>query len=164
MIFRTLALAGALSCALAAPPAEADPLTDAIESIFSPSSQVGKIDSRSARLHPSSAGWRRIRDKPLRADGASVVASWYGGHGERLNARTASGERFNAAAMICAHRSLPFGTHLLVSYGGRSVVVRVADRGPAAWTGRSLDLSRAAAARLAMIGAGVARVQVQILR
>lgn len=92
-----------------------------------------------------------------------MLASWYGGRGERLNRYTASGERFNANAMICAHRTLPFGSRLLVSHGDRSVVVRVADRGPARSTGRSLDLSRAAAAALGMITAGVARVKVQIL-
>ncbi len=91
-----------------------------------------------------------------------MLASYYGG-GEYLNRRTASGARFDPRALTAAHRSLPFGTRLLVSHGGRTVVVTVNDRGPAAWTGRSLDLSRAAAAHLAMLGAGVARVQVQIL-
>ena len=59
-----------------------------------------------------------------------VRASWYGGGHERLNARTASGESFNPRALTCAHRSLPFGTRLRVTYRGRSIVVRVNDRGP----------------------------------
>jgi rare lipoprotein A len=101
---------------------------------------------------------------PATAGEFTALASYYGGGGrERLNARTASGERFNASAMICAHRSLPFGTRLLVSRGGRSVIVRVSDRGPALKTGRGLDLSRGAASRLGMLGAGVARVHVAII-
>jgi rare lipoprotein A len=95
--------------------------------------------------------------------GASPMVASYYGSGEYLNALTASGERFKASGMTAAHRTLPFGTRLLVSRGGRSVVVRVNDRGPAAWTGRSLDLSRGAASRIGMLGAGVSRVSVIIL-
>ena len=51
---------------------------------------------------------------------------------------------------------------LRVSANGRSVIVRVNDRGPAAWTGRSLDLSRGAARALGMIGTGTARVSWRI--
>ena len=89
-----------------------------------------------------------------------MVASFYGG-GERLNARTASGEAFRPGALTAAHRSLPFGTRLHVCYA-RCVTVRVNDRGPAAWTGRALDLSRGAASAIGMTGAGVARVRVAI--
>ncbi|WP_457797652.1 septal ring lytic transglycosylase RlpA family protein [Methylocystis sp. S23] len=95
--------------------------------------------------------------------GASLMTASYYGSGEYLNALTASGERFRASGLTAAHRTLPFGTRLLVSRGGRSVVVRVNDRGPAAWTGRSLDLSRGAASRIGMLGAGVARVSVTVL-
>ena len=91
-----------------------------------------------------------------------VLASWYGG-GERLNRQTASGEVFRPSGLTAAHRTLPLGTLLEVSYQGRTVVVRVNDRGPAAWTGRSLDLSRGAAARLGFIGQGQARVAVAVL-
>lgn len=65
--------------------------------------------------------------------------------------------------LTAAHRSLPLGTRLLVSHAGRSVVVRVNDRGPAAWTGRSLDLSRGAASAIGLISSGVGAVQVQVL-
>ena len=84
-------------------------------------------------------------------------ASWYGG-GERLNRRTASGEIFRPAALTAAHRTLPLGTKVAVSYGGRTVVVRINDRGPARWTGRDLDLSREAARQLGYISRGEARV------
>ncbi|TIV62635.1 MAG: septal ring lytic transglycosylase RlpA family protein, partial [Mesorhizobium sp.] len=69
--------------------------------------------------------------------------------------RTASGERMNPAALTAAHRSLPFGTKLRVTNknNGRSVVVRINDRGPFV-RGRVLDLSRGAANQLGFIGSG----------
>jgi rare lipoprotein A len=97
------------------------------------------------------------------ARGETVRASWYGGKGERLARHTASGDVFRADGLTAAHRTLPFGTRLRVTYGGRSVIARVNDRGPAAWTGRSLDLSRGAARALGMIGVGVARVSVVVV-
>lgn len=92
-------------------------------------------------------------------------ASYYGGGPRRFepNTHTASGERFNQWGLTAAHRTLPLGTRLLVNYRGRSVVVRVNDRGPAAWTGRSLDLSRGAATRIGLIPSGAAPVVVQVL-
>ena len=92
----------------------------------------------------------------------TAMASWYGG-GESLSKHTATGERFRASGLTAAHRSLPLGTRLLVSHGGRSVVVRVNDRGPAAWTGRSLDVSRGAAAQLGLIQRGTGAVHVTVL-
>lgn len=82
------------------------------------------------------------------------LASWYG---TESGNRTASGEAFTGKGLTAAHRSLPFGTRLRVSYGQRSVVVRINDRGPFI-RGRVLDLSRAAAQKLGLIPAGVARV------
>ncbi len=78
------------------------------------------------------------------------VASFYGNESGR---RTASGQRFNENAMTCAHRSLPFGTKLRVSHGGRSVIVTVNDRGPFV-RGRVLDLSTGAARALGISGLG----------
>lgn len=72
--------------------------------------------------------------------------------------RTASGERFNMHAMTAAHRGYPFGTRLRVTYSGRSVIVRVNDRGPFV-RGRTIDLSRGAARMIAM--PGVARVTIE---
>ena len=91
------------------------------------------------------------------------IASWYGGrhHG----GPTASGERYDQNAMTAAHPTLPVrgGIRLRVTRldTGASVVVRVNDRGPARWTGRAIDLSRAAAARLGMLGRGLARVRIE---
>lgn len=98
----------------------------------------------------------------VRFSGAgNIIASYYGA-GEYLNRHTASGERFDPQAMTAAHRTLPFGTLLSVCFRG-CAVVRVNDRGPAAATGRSLDLSLGAARAIGMTGAGVARVRVAIL-
>jgi rare lipoprotein A len=96
---------------------------------------------------------------PARAD--IVTASWYGGrrHEGRL---TASGCVFHAGQMTAASRTLPLGTVLRLERGGRAVVVVVSDRGP--FIGhRHLDLSRGAAARLGMLNAGVAPVQMRVV-
>jgi rare lipoprotein A len=90
-------------------------------------------------------------------------ASYYGN--ELAGNRTSSGERFNPAAFTCAHRSLPLGTKLRVTNlaNGRSVIVRVNDRGPFA-RGRILDMSLAAAREIAMVGPGHARVRLEVVR
>ena len=86
---------------------------------------------------------------------ASGLASWYGPgfHGRR----TASGETLNTNALTAAHRTLPFGTQIRVvnQQNGRSVVVRINDRGPFSH-GRVIDLSRAAAQIIGL--SGVAKV------
>ena len=81
-------------------------------------------------------------------------ASWYA-----LHSRTASGERMNPAAMTAAHRSLPFGSRIKVTNtnNGRSVVVRVNDRGPFI-KGRILDLSKGAAHKLGFVSAGRTKI------
>lgn len=85
----------------------------------------------------------------------SGMASYYGN--ELAGRRTASGARFNPGGMTAAHRSLPFGTKLRVTHGGRSVIVTVNDRGPFV-RGRVLDLSKGAAQAIGMTGRGVGRV------
>lgn len=90
------------------------------------------------------------------------VASWYGpGFHGRL---TANGERFNSGAMTAAHRSFAFGTRVCVrsSVTGKTVVVRINDRGPFA-KGRVIDLSQEAAERLGMMGLGVKPVELWAL-
>jgi rare lipoprotein A len=83
-------------------------------------------------------------------------ASWYA-----LHSRTASGEMMNPSDMTAAHRSLPFGTRVLVENlsNGHSVVVRINDRGPFV-QGRIIDVSKAAASSLGMLGSGTAKVRV----
>lgn len=89
-------------------------------------------------------------------------ASWYGGkfHGRRCS----DGSRFDMNGLSAAHKTLPFGTKLLVvnRRTGNSVVVEVKDRGPFI-AGRVLDLSRGAAHKLNMLGSGVAMVDCVVL-
>jgi rare lipoprotein A len=90
------------------------------------------------------------------------VVSWYG---ERFHNRpTASGELFDVSALTMAHPSLPFGTKVRVTNlrNGRSVVVRVNDRGPFVGS-RIADLSQAAAATLGMLHRGLARARIEVL-
>jgi rare lipoprotein A len=96
--------------------------------------------------------------KPLASGVASYYASQF--HGRR----TASGERFNMSAMTAAHRTLPFGSQVRVTNpaNGRSVVVRINDRGPF-HGGRVIDVSHAAAQRLGLIAPGRGRVTLTLL-
>ncbi len=93
---------------------------------------------------------------------AQGIASWYGPgfHGRK----TASGEKFNQNALTAAHRSLPFGTRVKVTNlnNGRSVVVRINDRGPFT-RGRIVDLSAGAARAIGLKSSGTAPVRIQIL-
>lgn len=93
-----------------------------------------------------------------------VWASWYDcvKPGECSRSKiTASGEKFNPNALTAAHKTLPFGTKLQVTYKGKTVVVRINDRGPFI-KGRSLDLSRAAARRIGCYG--VCLVTIKIIK
>ena len=84
------------------------------------------------------------------------VASYY-----KYGTRTASGERFNPNGLTAAHRSLPFGTRVLVTNlrTGKSVIVRINDRGPFS-RGRLIDLSLGAAKVVGLTRTGVAKVKV----
>ena len=90
------------------------------------------------------------------------AASWYGPkfHG-RL---TANGERFDMDGLTAAHKTLPFGTKLRVTNpaNGKSVIVRVNDRGPYAGH-RVIDLSREAARTIGLIDRGVGNVKIEVL-
>jgi rare lipoprotein A len=78
---------------------------------------------------------------------------------------TASGEKFDTHELTAAHPTLPFGTHLRVTNvtTGRSVMVRVNDRGPYV-AGRVVDVSYSAAEALGMVGQGVAKVKLDVVR
>ena len=78
---------------------------------------------------------------------------------------TASGERFNTRAMTAAHQTLPFGTKLRVTNvaNGRSVVVRINDRGPYV-PGRVVDLSESAAESLGMVERGIVKVKLDVVQ
>jgi rare lipoprotein A len=111
--------------------------------------------------HAANASWRDANASVGGGSGHSFsgMASYYG---NESGSRTASGQRFNQSAMTCAHRSLPFGTKLKVTHGGRSVVVTVNDRGPFV-RGRVLDLSTGAARAVGLTGAGVGRVTAEVV-
>lgn len=98
--------------------------------------------------------------QPALADVAQTgVASYYWqGRG------TASGERFNPNALTAAHRSLPFNTKVEVTNlrNGRTVVVRINDRGPFV-RGRIIDVSKAAAGQLGFSGHGLTKVSVKVI-
>jgi rare lipoprotein A len=92
--------------------------------------------------------------------GASyALASFYGEDSE-----TASGEKFNPNELTAAHPTMPFGTRLRVTNvaNGRSVIVRVNDRGPFI-RGRTVDVSSSAAERIGMIDQGVAKVKLDVI-
>ena len=111
--------------------------------------------SRVAVSEQGSSSWKDA-NAMVAGHGFTGVASTYG---NESGSRTALGQRFNENAMTCAHRSLPFGTKLRVSHGGRSVVVTVNDRGPFV-RGRVLDLSTAAARALGIEGLGTVTAEV----
>ena len=95
-------------------------------------------------------------------DTQTGLAAYYS---QRLHGRrTASGERFDNGAMTTAHQSLPFGTKVRVTAvkSGKSVVLRVNDRGPVQ-ANRIVDVSRAAAQRLGFIRAGLIEVKLEVI-
>ena len=110
--------------------------------------------------HTASSSWRDA-NASVGGSGRSFsgMASFYG---NESGSKTASGARFNQSAMTAAHRSLPFGTKLRVTHGGRSVVVTINDRGPFI-RGRVLDLSTGAARAVGLTGAGVGRVTAEVV-
>ncbi|MDK2896900.1 MAG: rare lipoprotein [Candidatus Atribacteria bacterium] len=89
-------------------------------------------------------------------------ASWYGA--QFKNRLTANGEKYDPLAFTCAHRSLPFGSLLLITNlsNGKKVLVKVNDRGPN-HQGRELDLSLAAARALTMKRVGVQKIKVEVI-
>jgi len=111
---------------------------------------------------PTGPAARRAAPAPQPGAEERGLASWYGHphHGRR----TASGEIFDMHALTAAHRTLPMGTRVLVIHAetGRSVEVRINDRGPFR-DGRIIDLSYAAARRLGVVGAGVVPVRVRVI-
>lgn len=134
--------------------------------------------SRSARRvrdrEESRSERRASRHSKRRTQTASLgndSASWGGGGGSHGIAsyywqpqRVASGGWFNPNAMTAAHKTLPFGTRVRVTHAGngRSVIVRINDRGPYV-KGRIIDLSKAAAGVIGMQGQGIARVRMEVL-
>jgi rare lipoprotein A len=110
-----------------------------------------------AKKHTPFASNKNAAETPVASRG---LASFY-----TEGTQTASGEKFDTHELTAAHPTLPFGTRLHVTNvaTGRSVTVRVNDRGPFV-PGRDVDVSYAAAERLGMVGAGVAKVKLDVVR
>lgn len=123
----------------------------------------------SSRKAPGKRVSSTARDRDRDRGGAvrsvqTGYATWYGGN--HHGGPTASGERYNMHAMTAAHRTLKMNTRVRVTNtrNGRSVVVRINDRGPyGKKRERIIDVSQAAARRLDMIEAGVVPVRVEVL-
>lgn len=106
----------------------------------------------------------RQPDAPRGAPDQVGLATWYGD--AFAGKRTANGERFDPRAMTAAHRTLPFHTWVEVRRvdTGRSVRVRINDRGPFGDARRVIDLSRGAAAALDAVPYGAVRVELRVVR
>ena len=105
-----------------------------------------------------------VEPPPLADDDSGLGVGLASVYSNRLSGRrTASGERYRPKLLTCAHRSLPFGTVLVVEdiSTGKTVRCRVNDRGPNV-DGRIVDLSRQAARELGIVARGLARVRVSI--
>lgn len=117
----------------------------------------GLVSSPAYIYRSAPAGTRIVSGLEFRG-----TASWYGipFHGRT----TANGETYNMNDYTCAHRTLPFGTLLLVTNlaNEKTVTVRVTDRGPYI-SGRIIDLSRAAAVTLGMLETGTAQVSLKVV-
>jgi rare lipoprotein A len=127
--------------------------------------------SYKTRKHVKQAQYKPTKRALAHRKSAAKTASYGGGGGSSGMAsyywqgqQTASGARFNPSAMTAAHRTLPFGTRVVVTNrnNGRSVTVTINDRGPFI-KGRIIDLSRGAASAIGMTGAGLARVSISVL-
>jgi rare lipoprotein A len=110
-----------------------------------------------AKKHTPFASRKNAGERQLASQG---LASFY-----TEGTQTASGEKFDTHELTAAHPTLPFGTRLRVTNvaSGRSVTVRVNDRGPYV-AGRTVDVSYAAADALGMVGAGIAKVRLDVVQ
>jgi rare lipoprotein A len=119
---------------------------------------VGMLALSASASEAGRKSWRDANASVGSSRSFSGNASFYG---NESGSKTASGQRFNQEAMTAAHRTLPFGTRLKVTHGGRSVVVTVNDRGPFI-KGRVLDLSKGAARAVGLTSRGVGHVVAEV--
>lgn len=162
------AVAGLMLLLLAACAAEAHPpaglRADLRAPLAAPAAPIARPAPAAelAALPPAVEPAAKPVPEPGVAESLTGLASWYGTkfHG-RL---TASGERYDMAALTAAHQTLPFGSRVRVTNldNGRSVVVTINDRGPFVES-RLIDLSHAAAKQLGLLQDGVAEVRVDVL-
>jgi peptidoglycan lytic transglycosylase len=128
---------------------------------FSPSRQAALERHEYRRATPRIMVAKKY-DEPFlpKSTGSQGLASYY-----TEGTKTASGEAFNSDALTAAHPNLPFGTKLRVTNTttGKSVVVRVNDRGPFV-KGRVVDVSYSAAQALGMVNSGTANVKLDVVQ
>jgi rare lipoprotein A len=155
----TLAAASLAACA------QSSVVTQKSELRASRLASIDRDRTTSSMMKRRVAAVRRQTPSASRKDASDVktasqgVASYY-----TEGTKTASGEKFNTLEMTAAHPTLPFGTKLRVTNvaSGRSVMVRVNDRGPYI-QGRVVDVSYSAADALGMVGKGVAKVKLDVV-
>ncbi|MBR0692922.1 septal ring lytic transglycosylase RlpA family protein [Bradyrhizobium lablabi] len=155
------AMLGAASLAACA---QSSVVSQRSQALASRPASVEHVRTVSSPMRTRVAAARRHTPYAPRKDDSRVasqgVASFYSEEQE-----TASGEKFDGRELTAAHRTLPFGTKLRVTdvKTGRSVTVRVNDRGPYV-SGRVVDVSYSAAQTLGMVGKGVANVRLDVVR
>lgn len=140
--------------------ADDDPIVAALAEQSSLRETLAKVRSGTVRSGQTLSD--SVTADVMRVEPDTGKASYYGDafHGKK----TSSGEVYNMWAMTCAHRWLPFGTHVKVTNlrNGKEVVVRVTDRGPF-HHGRLIDLSKGAAKELDMIRSGTTEVKIEVV-
>jgi len=128
-----------------------------------PKAKAGSVVS--AKIDGRSGSYAVLSGQPLRYEPTGMsftgIATWYGN--VRPNMGTASGRPFNENELTCAHKTLPFGTRVAVTFRGKSVIVTVTDRGPYG-KGRVIDLSKRAASLVGLKSAGVGSVKCEVVR
>jgi rare lipoprotein A len=164
----TWALAILLTGCVSAPPSDHAEQGPAISSASAPAAQpgIGDLFSGQGENHGATSDHSLANASPLTPppDISSFHqvgrASWYGG--KFFGRRTASGERYDIHALTAAHRSLPMASYVRVTNQstGKSIVVRINDRGPFR-SKRVIDLSLAAASELDLQHSGTAVVEIQ---
>lgn len=123
-----------------------------------------RSDSGSTSSNPAGSGdLARGANAPKATSDQNGLATWYGG--SFAGKKTANGEIFDPSKLTAAHRKLPFGTWVEVRRPetGRTVRVRINDRGPFGDERRVIDLSRKAAEELDLIRDGVAKVELRVV-
>ncbi len=128
-----------------------------------PKAKAGSVVS--AKVDGRSGSYAVLAGQPRRYEPTGVsftgIATWYGN--VRPNMRTASGRAFDENELTCAHKSLPFGTRVAVTFRGKSVIVTVTDRGPYG-KGRVIDITKRAASIIGLKSAGVGSVKCEVVR
>ncbi len=115
------------------------------------------VEGRSGKYAVLASQQRSYAPTGLTFDGE---ATWYGN--VRPNMRTASGRAFDENDLTCAHKTLPFGTRVAVTFRGKRVIVTVTDRGPYG-KGRVIDLTKRAASLIGLKSAGVGHVHCEVV-